>query len=395
MHVSSGDVDHPRYNDRLIFMHFPKTGGTTVHNCLSKLFHHNEICPERYDQISFWPKDILDNYRFFSAHAFLSSFSLISDRANIITFLRDPLERNFSAFDFWSSFTNQYINDHDLHIARLAKSLGVNGLFGRENRAQCASLYNVYANWLLGIRFSPFGAHRHEKPADIAEQAIAVLDKLSYVGISEDLELSFEQLSLTLDIPNTYGGQRDNVTRENIARLTDIHEHRAFEEIKADTLAALTEATEADQLIYEYASKKFFSNRPPQRRLKGISGSPTIAIVRQCGNSCWIESRGEGFILFGPYLRLRPGRYLVEFRCRVSLALVSASAGALGYVDAVADLGQTLLSRSNIYIGDQSGDILVHLEFETSTVFNDIEFRCFSFGNEQFSVNETTILYNR
>jgi hypothetical protein len=74
---------------------------------------------------------------------------------------------------------------------------------------------------------------------------------------------------------------------------------------------------------------------------------------------------------------------------------VSAGAGALGYVDAVADSGQILLGRSNIYIGSQPGDMLIHLEFETATVFNDLEFRCFSFDQQRFSVNQTTILYNR
>jgi hypothetical protein len=159
-----------------------------------------------------------------------------------------------------------------------------------------------------GIRFSPFGTYRHENPADVAEQAIAVLDKLAYVGISEDLESSLEQLLLALDIPNTYHGQRDNVTRENLTRLPDTHEPRAFEEIKADTLDALAEATLADQIVYEYAAKRFFADQPRQRRLKGTAGPPTIAIARRGRYSTWVESRGEGFILFGPYLRLRPGR---------------------------------------------------------------------------------------
>lgn len=378
---------------RLAFMHFPKTGGTTVHNCLAKLFSQDEICPERFDTISLWPKSLLDRYKFFSAHANLSSFAPISDRARIITFLRDPLERNISLFEYWASYSDAHIETYNLYQPRLAKSLGINEFFSRANRPQCAYLYNAYANSLAGINFSPFGIHHHENPREVAEKAIESLENISFFGISEDLDLSFDRLSSTLDIPNTYAGQRENVTRVNIINLPDAHEAPRLEEVKADTLAALAEATEADQLVYDYAVKRFYADQPRRRRLRGVAGPPAIATVRKGRDSTWVESHGEGFILFGPYVRLRPGRYVVEFRCRKSSSSAPIGTDALGYVDVVANIGQTFLGRSDIHWVDHDGEMLIRLEFETSTVYSDVEFRCFSSSMMPFDIDETTVLY--
>jgi hypothetical protein len=86
---------------------------------------------------------------------------------------------------------------------------------------------------------------------------------------------------------------------------------------------------------------------------------------------------------------------VIEFRCRAGATNGLGTVGALGYVDVIADLGRAALARSDLPGVDRSGETRIRVEFETSTVFHDVEFRCFSFGREPFSVNEATILYDR
>ena len=82
--------------DRLVFQHFPKTAGTTVHHCLAALFDPDEICPERFEQFAFWPPDLLRSFRFFSAHTSMRDIRYIPPPIKVVSFFRHPIERCIS-----------------------------------------------------------------------------------------------------------------------------------------------------------------------------------------------------------------------------------------------------------------------------------------------------------
>ena len=61
---------------RLVFMHIPKTGGTSLHEVLVAQFKPGEICPERFNHLREWASSDLAKFRLFSGHFDFDSISL-------------------------------------------------------------------------------------------------------------------------------------------------------------------------------------------------------------------------------------------------------------------------------------------------------------------------------
>src|SRR5690606_16516516 len=50
---------------RLVFLHRPKTGGTSFHETLLGLYSAEQVCPERFNGLKNHPAGMLSRYRFF------------------------------------------------------------------------------------------------------------------------------------------------------------------------------------------------------------------------------------------------------------------------------------------------------------------------------------------
>jgi len=89
--------------ERLIFHHIPKNGGTTARYLLRPKFKKDEIYPEYFmyniDQES---KEWYRPYKLIGGHFPFFYFKHIPGRR--ITFLRDPIQRILSAHQFWKRF---------------------------------------------------------------------------------------------------------------------------------------------------------------------------------------------------------------------------------------------------------------------------------------------------
>jgi hypothetical protein len=86
----------------LYFLHIPKTGGTTLrYSVLAQNLDKRLICPAySYSQLlRLQPREI-STYRLFSGHFYYSLYRLLPEKPVYITFLRDPVERVLSLYDY-------------------------------------------------------------------------------------------------------------------------------------------------------------------------------------------------------------------------------------------------------------------------------------------------------
>ncbi|CAH9097490.1 unnamed protein product [Cuscuta epithymum] len=86
--------------DLLFFLHVPRTGGRTYFNCfLKKLYANSLECPRSYDKLRFDPRKT--NCRLLATHDDYSVMSkLPKDRTSVVTIIRNPIDRIFSAYEF-------------------------------------------------------------------------------------------------------------------------------------------------------------------------------------------------------------------------------------------------------------------------------------------------------
>ncbi|KAI3722025.1 hypothetical protein L2E82_33049 [Cichorium intybus] len=86
--------------DLLFFLHVPRTGGRTYFYCfLKKLYSSSLECPRSYDKLRFDPRK--QNCRLLATHDDYSIMSkLPRERTSVVTILRNPIDRVFSAYEF-------------------------------------------------------------------------------------------------------------------------------------------------------------------------------------------------------------------------------------------------------------------------------------------------------
>ena len=86
------------------------------------------------------PRPVPSAFRYFSCHARLPEFRFIEGPLKLITFLRDPIERSVSCFEYWASYTDRAIAEQRLAVPRLAKTLGLKGFY---DETKCRSMWPV------------------------------------------------------------------------------------------------------------------------------------------------------------------------------------------------------------------------------------------------------------
>ncbi|MEM7318134.1 MAG: sulfotransferase family 2 domain-containing protein, partial [Pseudomonadota bacterium] len=91
-----GELDE----DRVVFLHIPKCGGTTLHHMLGEWYGTDKVHPERHNRLYQWSAANLTSSRVFSGHYDFYSTRLIPGNVRRISFLRDPIARLLSLYHF-------------------------------------------------------------------------------------------------------------------------------------------------------------------------------------------------------------------------------------------------------------------------------------------------------
>jgi hypothetical protein len=106
----------------LVFLHIPKTGGTTLHYHFSANFAPEETCPERFSNLDAYSVDDLRQWRFFSGHFNSDEIKRIPRPTFRVTVLRNPIERLLSNYYYWRRLSHEYIEQYGLNGPRITKA---------------------------------------------------------------------------------------------------------------------------------------------------------------------------------------------------------------------------------------------------------------------------------
>ena len=298
-----------RPEDRLVFLHIEKTAGTTAHHVLAPHFPEDQVCPVRFGlHLPFWEKARLARYRFFSLHASLRMIDPIPGPKKVVTFLREPVERLLSHYNFWRSLRDEVIDEEHLEHIRYVKHLALKDLLSPTPLATTPDFWNLHTQRLAGDLFMAPSGRAWRDEHELLDSALANLENMATVGITEYPELSFQRIAEDLDIPNRYDGMRLNVTA-NI-REDEPHRFERLEEGPMDdeTAERLDRATRLDRRVYDRGQSLFRDRLRIGFVLKGMV-PPHVPTVIEDGCELVLGHHQEGNILFGPYCALPAGNY--------------------------------------------------------------------------------------
>jgi hypothetical protein len=237
---------------RVFFMTVPKCAGTSIAVFLSSLFPHEEICPAPPAGIWVYrPEDVAD-YRLFQGHFdhdFISNFNEVGVQ---LTILREPSERLVSLYDFWRSYSWDYIH-HNLpplptNGPAVAKSCSFAEFLRTANPFVRTQIDNAAARQILGSEFERLV---HDRDL-LIERCLRQLETFDWVGITEEFQTSLQCLSNLFAAPCSNLDIRRNRTYEADAVGT---ERVTKTEPGSHELALMQRLTDIDCIIYDHARK--------------------------------------------------------------------------------------------------------------------------------------------
>jgi Galactose-3-O-sulfotransferase len=121
-HVSraSNDIERAPEDRALIFVHPPKTAGSTLSRIMDWEYNPLEVCNIdgrfyywSFQRISAWPKERLAKIRLFKGHMPFGLHEFVPRPATYITVLRDPIKRTLSEYYYRQHRRTHPIADRD------------------------------------------------------------------------------------------------------------------------------------------------------------------------------------------------------------------------------------------------------------------------------------------
>lgn len=223
--------------DQIVFMHIPKTAGTSLNETLSQSFNSDEVVRYYYHNGSYPTLNKMKK-GFFTGHFEYGLQDAIFNSPFNISFLRNPIDRLISQINFDQNFFSSQPNGYQRQLEIFNKSVDYKE-FIMETRsvyfdnAQVRAFANISNEVDFGeIKLSHF------------QEAIRNLDKFDYIGFQEEFEPCVRELCTILNID-------PKLSKENIASNTPWINKDEIDNIYDTTF--LRSLNCWDELLYQYA----------------------------------------------------------------------------------------------------------------------------------------------
>ena len=243
---------------RLVFLHVPRTGGTTLHHHLAAHFAPHEICPERFSRLDKYSPDQLEKWRFFSGHFNADEIRRIPGPLFIVTILRNPIERLLSNYYFWKRQRPETIEKHRLDGPRLIKGGSLADFLRSNHGGVLDSTNNMMARRLAGQVYAwPDGGWRARigevgfevTDLQLVHRALGNLLSFDAYGDISALQGIYARVAQVYDMPLLTSLERLN-TRETIdAKMEAVQ----TEEVTPEIQEILEKRTRLDSIVYNLA----------------------------------------------------------------------------------------------------------------------------------------------
>ncbi len=227
---------------QIVFLHIAKTAGTSIVHFFRKHLQSDSLCSHG-DFLHMPPgreqrQELLKSYRFVSGHFGYDEVAALLPGAYSFTFLRDPVDRVLSLYQFCMHPDMQ----RQFPVARAARDLGLDGFIHSMapevveavDNLQCWQLARSY--WSEDRR-----ALAGMNDSQLLDLADTHLQELSHVGLTETFDSDFKKILKDIGIERDIPKGRQFVTANPILR----------ESLKPDTLATLLRRVATDTQLHD------------------------------------------------------------------------------------------------------------------------------------------------
>ena len=193
----------PRKQDRIVYLHIPKCGGTTLHHLLMSWWGQQAMHRERFNGLYYYSAADLATKAVFSGHYDFYSTQLVPGRPRLISFLRDPRDRLVSLYNFHRAHSAEYAARTGFQMIAWAHDFDIDAYFANESVRRHSSIDNSIARYFSDVpqivrRWEGENAHREASIESMAEEALGNVFRFDFIGFMDRYEESIRQLATLL-----------------------------------------------------------------------------------------------------------------------------------------------------------------------------------------------------
>jgi len=250
---------HPEAGGRrLVFLHLPKTGGTTLHHHFATHFAPEEVCPERFSALDRFTTEELAQWRYFSGHYNFDQLRLIPGPLFIVTVLREPVERVLSTYYFWKRHRPEVIAARNLEGPAIARAGTLLDFLRSRHHEVTDATDNTMTRYLAGQmnvwadgtwRYNSGSAGVNVTELEVMHRATGNLLAVDVFGVSNQLAQVYARVALAFGMPRVAKMARLNTRQEETAALEPVVEEEITPEIRAE----LDRCTQLDRMLFRLA----------------------------------------------------------------------------------------------------------------------------------------------
>lgn len=250
----------PCHADRVVFLHIPKCGGTTLHNMLSQWFKAENVHAERFNGLYGYTAANLASSLVFSGHYDYYATTLIPGPKKMISFLRDPVDRLVSLYNFHRAHSPAIIERNNLQLPRWANMHNIDAYFTHPTIRAHPAINNSIVRYFSDIPqiAQPIkgAAMRNATLDEMLEQALDNLERFAFVGFMDRYDDDMDRLADTLqcDRPGTL--RKHQVLDELMETNPDMRKIKK-QKPSPEARAAMEELVQYDRLFYARARELF------------------------------------------------------------------------------------------------------------------------------------------
>ncbi|MBN9889819.1 sulfotransferase family 2 domain-containing protein [Salipiger abyssi] len=247
--------------ERVVYLHIPKCGGTTLHALLAAWYGAGTVHPERLNRLNRYSAAAMTPYRVFSGHYDYYSTCLIPGQRRLVSFLRDPRDRLISLYHFHRAHRPEFVEQQNLVLARWAVRLDIDAYFANETVRAHLAVNNSIARHFsdvpqFGHLWNGAPDPRQDDISLMRDQALKNLARFDFVGFMSDYDASVARLAELLGKPpvaqieakqTLEGLMQDNPNMRRIEKQTP----------SAETLSQMEELVIHDRTVYDAARERF------------------------------------------------------------------------------------------------------------------------------------------
>ncbi|MFK8049902.1 MAG: sulfotransferase family 2 domain-containing protein [Halioglobus sp.] len=227
---------------KIVFLHIAKTAGTSIVHFFRKHMPPESICSHGdflhlgSDRIE--RQESLGAFQFVSGHFGYDEVAALLPDAYSFTFLRDPIDRVLSFYQFCMHEEMQ----RQFPVARAAKDLGLDG-FVHSTAPEVSEAMDNLQCWQLAR------SYWHEdrqmlarlNDSELLQLAETHLEELSHIGLTETFDLDVKKMLKDLGIQRKLPKGKQFVTTNPIVR----------DSLKPSTLATLEQRVALDTALHD------------------------------------------------------------------------------------------------------------------------------------------------